>query len=57
MIIKACVMDGSGDYYDIVLEGASKVKEMIEHFNFSYQLICEHLRIMNNRMILLNPVR
>lgn len=57
LVIKAMHMDGSGDYYDIVIEGQQKVRDMISHFNYSYKLICDHLRIMNNRMILLNPVR
>jgi len=57
LIIKAIHTDGSGDYYDIVIEGHKKVQEMIRHFDFSFQQVCDHLRIMNNRMILLNPVK
>lgn len=56
LVIKATHTDGSGDYYDIVIEGTKKVQDMVRHFNFSYQRICDHLRIMSNRMILLNPV-
>ncbi|CDW83918.1 UNKNOWN [Stylonychia lemnae] len=55
MLIKAMLQDGSGDYFDIVIDGKDKVQNMIKHFNYSYKLITEHLRIMNNRMILINP--
>ena len=56
LIIKALQLNGSGDFYDIVIDGQQKVREMIKHFKYSYQLICDHLRIMGNRMILINPV-
>lgn len=56
LVIKAMHLDGSQDYYDILLEGRQKVQDMVRHFGFSYQRISECLRIMNNRMILLNPV-
>lgn len=56
LVIKAVHVNGSQDYYDIVLEGRQKVQDMVKHFGFSYQRISECLRIMNHRMILLNPV-
>jgi hypothetical protein len=30
--------------------------ELLNHFNRDYQLMSENLRVMNNRMVLLNPL-
>jgi hypothetical protein len=34
-----------------------KVEALINEFKGDYSLLAEHLKIMNKRMVLLNPVR
>lgn len=36
---------------------SSKVQQLVNEFDGDYGLMAEHLKIMNKRMVLLNPVR
>ena len=43
------------DYFEIKVQGQEEVQRVLTKFRFSYLLISESLRIMNEVMVLLNP--
>jgi hypothetical protein len=47
---------GTPHLYEIIINGFKKCQELITHFNKDYALMTENLRIMANRMVLLNPL-
>ena len=55
LIIKAQQL-GTPHLYEIIINGQKKCLELVSHFNRDYPLMTESLRIMNNRMVLLNPL-
>lgn len=55
LMIKAQQL-GTPHLYEIVINGAKKCQELITHFNKDFALMTENLRIMANRMVLLNPL-
>ena len=42
--------------YEIIIDGQRKVADMIRHFGHNFNQMAENLRLIGNRMILLNPV-
>ena len=43
------------DYFEIKVEGSEDVEKVLNKFQYSYQMISQSLRIMNEVMVLLNP--
>jgi len=63
LVIKAITLDEgdarvnslNSDVYEIEIKGAKKIQKLLEKFSFDFDKMASSLRIMNNRMILLNP--
>jgi hypothetical protein len=55
LIISAQHTDKSDSF--VIEIQPDKVEALINEFKGDYQIMSEHLKIMNKRMVLLNPVR
>lgn len=59
LVIKAVSLAASdtrkSDIYEIEIKGRGKIRELLEKFDYDFEILSNSLRIMNNRMILLNP--
>ena len=56
LVIRATIVESTRDYYEIIVRGEDDVKKVLEQFGQNYNLIANSLRIMNDVMVLLNPV-
>ena len=55
-MIKAIDSDKGQAMYEIVVKGQRKISDLLKKFKGDYNAMAEHLRILDNKMILLNPV-
>lgn len=56
MIIRAIEVEEEQDVFEIVINGQRKIDSILHKFSNDFINISNNLRIMRNRMILLNPV-
>jgi hypothetical protein len=54
-LVVATNLDDTRDYFEIKVNGRDEVAKVLNKFSYSYELIAESLRIMNDVMVLLNP--
>ena len=55
LVIVAVNLSDQRDYFEIKVEGSEDVEKVLNKFQYSYQMISQSLRIMNEVMVLLNP--
>jgi hypothetical protein len=48
-------LDKEDEQYEILIQGSRKIKHVMEQFDQQYVRIVEHLRIMADALVLLNP--
>lgn len=50
-------MDLPSEQYEIEICGQKKIKSVMKQFGHEYMTIVNHLRIMGDALVLLNPVK
>ena len=55
ILIIAVRQNKLAERYEIEIKGMTKIKKIMNKFDNQYERIVEHLRIMGEQMVLLNP--